>query len=395
MQGFLKEGMRKWNQRIEKKMGIFSSLQKIESRFSWGLFGFALAFIAFSYALYVDYFKDSKPEIVFDVISGTPVLSVKENLSKLLIAYDGLNLNEQQENLILMTVRIRNEGSVDITQDDYFRELPFGMIISNGSIAETPTIIDASNTVIGDILKLTYDTLNRIEFNKIPINKGQYFTVKILAICNENEFPTITPIGNVRGMNKPFPVRLTYIYGQNERSTWLQKIFIGSFDIHVLRFLLYILSLSSVSLIVLPPALLARKYLITEKRKRRILKYRLKGRPLLSDKSDGLEFIFDIYKNHGEKSISMLYKLMDDPDKIKDIFSSGVAVLPNTREEHNQDYHIVYWDKFLVIDRNFALRSLLDNLIVNKFLSVNGGIFKVDEDFRKELKKFKHFLDLL
>ena len=119
------------------------------------------------------------------MLSNTQVLSLKEDVNKLDIIYDGQNLKEQKENLILLTIKLKNEGNLNIKESDYFSKMPFGFKIIGGKIAEKPQLIDASNKFLRENILLSLDTLNNISINKVPIGEGEYFTIKVLTICNQ------------------------------------------------------------------------------------------------------------------------------------------------------------------------------------------------------------------
>ena len=221
-------------------MGIISSLRTIDDKYSWSFLGFMIGIIGIGYAVYVSHFREERPLVVFDVLSNTQVLSVKENVNKLDIVYNNKNLKERHEDLILLTVRISNEGDKDVTEHDYYSKIPFGLRIVDGKVADKPNLIDASNQFLKENLSMNYDSLSNITINNIPIDKAQYFTIKVLIICRENTFPSIVPTGKISGISEDFVIRQSYKEGQKEELSFFRLLTYGSLGIHILRLFFYL-----------------------------------------------------------------------------------------------------------------------------------------------------------
>ena len=374
-------------------MGLYNNFKTLDSKFSWSFLGFLIGILGIGYAIYIDQFKEEKPQVIFDILSNTQVLSVKENLNKLDIIYDGQNLKEKKENLILLTIRISNEGNEDIRESDYYSKAPFGFKINNGKIAEIPTIIDASSKILKDNLTLTYDSLNNIKLNKVPFNQEQNFTIKVLTICNENTLPTITPLGNIAGINEVFPVRQSYKDGQKEEKSFFQLLTLGSFGIHVARFFFYIFCMIAFGLLIGIPSSMVSTYFEDKKRKNKIQKFRDKTKIQLSDK---VELIFDIYKNDGEHYVKWLNRILED----KEMTSNYLAYFENRKTENllmndyvtnrpkDSDVHMVRLEHFSTSN------SIVSKLLDKKFIIKENNEITIDEQFKTELREFNYFVDI-
>lgn len=374
-------------------MGLFKNFKTLDSKFSWSFLGFLIGIFGIGYAVYVSQFKEENPEVIFDILSNTQVLSVKENLNKLDIIYDGQNLKEQKESLILLTIRISNIGNEDIRENDYFSKVPFGLRINNGKIAESPIIIDASSKILKDNLTISYDTLNNIILNKVPFNQDQNFTIKVLTICKENTLPTITPLGNITGINEVFPVRQSFKDGQKEEKTFLEQLTLGSFGIHLARFFFYILCMVAFGLLVGIPSSKLSTYFENKKRKKKIQKFRDKTKIQLSDK---VELIFDIYKNDGEHYIKWLNKSLED----KEMVSNYLAYFENRKNEnllmndylterlHDSEIQMNRIEHFSTTNR------IISKLLDKEFIIKENSEITIDEQFKSELREFNYFIDI-
>jgi len=375
-------------------MEMITNLKNIDNKFSWSFLGFIIGILGFSYAIYVDQIKDEKPEVIFDVLSNTQVLSVKENLNKLDIIYDGQNLKEKKENLILLTIRISNDGNENIRETDYYSKSPFGFKINKGKIVDNPILIDASNNTLKNNIILTYDTLNNITINKVPFNKGQYFTIKILTICNENTLPTITPLGSITGINNPFPVKLSYKDGQKENKSFLELLTIGNFGIHIARFFFYLICIALFGLMIGIPTSKISSYLDDKKKIKKIKKFKEKTKIKLSDKID---IIFKIYKNNGQFYVKWLNNIINDKNKLLDY----IDYYENRKKEnilYNDfitevpvDTHEINMERINIIT---TTNNILETLFENKILIKDNNEIEINEEFKTELNEFNYFIDI-
>lgn len=181
-------------------MGINNFLKTAEKNYAIGIYGILLTIISLASGYYLA-IKDKEPKIIFDVLSNTEVISINENVSKLKVVYNNEDLRIKQKKLVLLTIRISNLGDAHIKESDYYSKSEFGFKLNNATIAERPTLLDASNEFLSQNIKIKNDSLNNVIFNKIPLDKSQSFTIKVLTIVNGNNIPKISPIGHISGAN--------------------------------------------------------------------------------------------------------------------------------------------------------------------------------------------------
>jgi hypothetical protein len=373
-------------------MGILESLKKIEQKFSWSFFGFLIGVIGISYAIYVDHFKEENPLIVFDILSNTQVLSVKEDVNRLGIIYNGENLKERQENLILLTIRILNEGEKNITEQDYYTKIPFGLKVIGGKIADKPILLDASNKFLEENLSILFDTLNNVVFNNIPLDQGQYFTIKILTVCKDNSLPSIIPAGKVSGISGEFIIRQSYMETQKEEISFLRNVTSGSFWIHVARFFFYFSCITAVSFIIVFPTSLISSLLKDKKKKRIVQKFRER---IKNELSQNAEMIFDLFRSDGSDAIRWLNRTINNQNRLKrtiDSFDKMNIVSQNVDEDYFRE-----GSAGIIHMRTMHLRTtrryFLSKLIEKKIIVKEGVDFKVDNQFKNELQQFIAFLE--
>lgn len=373
-------------------MSLLRSLRTIDSKFSWSFLGFFIGIIGIGYAIYVDQFKESKPELVFDILSNTQVLSVKENLNKLDIIYDDQNLKQKRENLILLTVRVSNEGNEDIRENDFYSKAPFGIKITNGEIAEQPTIIDASSDFLKKNLEIKNDSLNQVKINKVPFNKNQYFTIKILTICKEDKYPSIIPFGNISGINESFTVKNSFKEQNKEEKSFLNSLISGSLAIHISRFFFYLICIILFSFIVGLPASKISSYLESRKRKMIIEKFRTKTQIELTDKVD---LIFDIYKEEGKVQINRLNGVLDNTKLLHSLIKKRES---NSKKDYSDEYlykgHAHSGRRPIHLQQKWLLNTIVFKLIDKNIITKESDKLNIDEEFRKALREFNYFLSV-
>ena len=373
-------------------MGIISSLRTIDDKYSWSFLGFMIGIIGIGYAVYVSHFREERPLVVFDVLSNTQVLSVKENVNKLDIVYNNKNLKERHEDLILLTVRISNEGDKDVTEHDYYSKIPFGLRIVDGKVADKPNLIDASNQFLKENLSMNYDSLSNITINNIPIDKAQYFTIKVLIICRENTFPSIVPTGKISGISEDFVIRQSYKEGQKEELSFFRLLTYGSLGIHILRLFFYLFCFLVLGLLIGVPAAIISSSLDKRRKNKIINRFRQKTKIELSK---NIDLIFDIYKSKGTDVIKWLNRLCSNPSRL----NRELQYFERRKLSHSDlgEHMVVHHPELpeysrheiMRISRNSILTKLLDTQIITK----QDDGFLIDEQFKKEIQEFSFYLE--
>jgi hypothetical protein len=373
-------------------MTIYKKIKSLDSKFSWSFFGFLIGFLGIAYAIYVEQFKEERPKLVFDLLSNTQVLSVNEDVNKLDIIYDGQNLKAQKKNLILLTIRIKNEGTEGIKEGDYYSKIPFGLKIEGGNIAENPQLIDASDNFLKENVSLSNDSLNNIIINKIPIEENQYFTIKVLTICNQNISPTITPFGKINRMIGEFEIQNSYLSGQKTKKSFFENLTDGSISIHIARFFYYLILIFLVGFLIGFPVSKISKYFERKGKEKIIEKFREKTKIELTDKID---IVFDIYRKENIYYFKWLYKLLSDNEKL-------VRHLNYFENRNNEDYLIEdFREESPLSNQSYEERIhyitstnyLISILMHKKVIIKTDKDVTVDEQFKNGFMEFYHFID--
>ena len=133
-------------------MGLRDSLNTIDKR--WSLLGVILAVLFGGLTVYSEFVRNRKPELRFEVVSNTSVLDVREELGKLEILYDGLDIKKSKQSLRVVVVRVVNPSETDILMDHYDERVPLGFTVSNGELLRVE-LLEASNQYLMSNLRVS------------------------------------------------------------------------------------------------------------------------------------------------------------------------------------------------------------------------------------------------
>lgn len=365
----------------------------MDKRFSWSFLGTLIGIIGIGYGIYADFFKEEKPELVFDILSNTQVLDLKEDVSELQIHYKHQDLKKSKKSLVLITVRVSNKGNAPITENDYYSKTPFGFKITRGNIAEPPSLINSSRKFFENNVKFSIDSLNNIFIDKVPIDYDEYFTVKILTICNNGELPDITPFGEISGLRGEIYTVRSYESEKKEELSFWNKLTFGTFGIHVARFFYYLFCIALVSICIGIPTSKISDYIENKKKEKAIAKYKKGVKLKLSQYS---ETIFNFYKRFGESQISWLLKTLNDQKILEEYLiymenkkkeNSLMNDYLSSRPRHQDDIEITR------IQYLGSIHAILNTLIEEKIIDQENNN-EVKPDFLKELEEFNYYLNL-
>lgn len=290
-------------------MGFFSYIKSLDSKFSWSFLGFVLAIASTGYAVYLAQFKSTSPELAFDILSCTQVLSVNENINNLDIFYKNQNLKQRKENLIVLTVRVANEGETGIREGDFFSKIPFGMSVIGGKIVDNPVLTSASNKFLKDEINLSYDSLNNIIISKIPIDKNQNFTIKVLTICPDRLLPTVVPLGKIAGIVNDITVRESYKQPANKELPLWKELTHGNFFAHILRFLAYLIILVTTAIVIIWPTTVISDALDARKRRKAVAMFMQQTSFVFPEY---FQLVTNLYIENGLKELRRLFSIFDN-----------------------------------------------------------------------------------
>jgi hypothetical protein len=176
-------------------MNAINFFKKISSK-QWGVIGVILTII---FACYQIFWKD-KVSISFQIINQSNVLDVHTKMDDLKIIFRGDDLYKNEQNLMIYTIKIINDGDIDILQSHYDENLDWGIKINGGTVIDKPKIVSSNYPYLFENINPSIDSTNRIIFNKIIFEKGKYITFDVLVLHSISHIPTLTSFGKIAGI---------------------------------------------------------------------------------------------------------------------------------------------------------------------------------------------------
>jgi hypothetical protein len=309
-----------------------------------------------------------------DLFTSASVLDVKEDLPKLEVLFDGINIRQQKLSLRIITLKIVNDSSINITKGLYDLEDPIGLLISPGKIIKTD-LIDASNEYLRKNFSFRAVSDNSILFKDVIIEAHQYFIIKLLVLHPADTIPSIKSLGHIAGVRE---IRVREIFRDQTKVSLWSKIFVGGFGIQVLRFLVYLVILGIFGFIVAMLVALPVELLNSLKRKRRVKAFKMDAARLLEAEDEPL---FTQYIKYGDEFLKSMYKLMKDQESLK--FNYDVYEM--VRSKYPEMAHREMCPRGDKLD---TIRILL----ASGLLKISDNLPTVDAHVKKTLMHFVDFL---
>jgi hypothetical protein len=177
-------------------MRVFEWLREKESRFAWSLLGFVVGVLS----LLISYFTsvERRPHVVFTVLADTNVLDLHTALPDLKILFRDVDLQRQQLNLRVITVRVQNTGAADVLPTQYDDAIPWGFHLPNAELLQVRILGSNSKYLLERVVPSIAH--NSITLNKVILEHGSYFDLETLFIHPRTRQPLMEPIGKIAGV---------------------------------------------------------------------------------------------------------------------------------------------------------------------------------------------------
>lgn len=323
--------------------------------------------------IYTGFFYEKKPNIALEVLSNATVLDVRENLSKLDIIYDGRNLNANNLALSVLTLKVVNNGQGDMLLSHYDDNDLLGFVIPNASLAETPTVLVASNNYLETRVRINMKSPQLVTFVPVIVEAKEFFVVKLLALHAKGVVPKIQSTGKVAGVTTKIEVTEPFREEQNE--AFFKKAFQGGILVQTVRGVAYfIMSLATIVILVLIVTTWDEK---TGKYKRRKLVEEFKA-TYEGNFDPALTAIFDKYIELGGFYLQHIQKVVE--------FSSnelGKLMIATSSKVSKEHRHTRSWSM-----QNEVIMELLDSGLMRK---TDKGM-ALDSKKRNTLRRFIVFV---
>jgi hypothetical protein len=200
--------------------------------------GLLLGFAFGVAGIYAAFFFERRPHVTVDVFSNSAILDVREELGGLEVLFNGVDIQETDQTLRILLVRLVNDGQMDILIDRYdTRDLP-GFSVSPGQVVQPPEVVEATSDYLRDNLSLHLANSSTITIDPIILERGQHITIRVLLLIPEDALPQIQPVGKIAGVGT-IPVSTSFT--RTGTPPFLTRAFTGDIAVHGARLLAYTL----------------------------------------------------------------------------------------------------------------------------------------------------------
>lgn len=276
-------------------MTIISTITNIDRKFGWSFFGVVLAVIFGLLSLYTGFWKETSPQLQFEVLSNEPVLDVREKLPDLEVLYQSQDIASAGKTLSVLLVRGINRGSANLLSTFYDAKAPVQLEVVGGTLIRAE-LTSTSN----DYLKETAAAKTAaplITLSPVILEPNEWFIVKILVLHKLDEKTRVIAKGKVAGQ-KLIPVVANGPVNASE-SFW-SSIFSGGILVQIFRLFSYFFGTVIILTAILVPTFSLLDKMSKNKRKKLVKHFKEKTKLSLSD-SD--EWIFKGFVSEGLKFV--------------------------------------------------------------------------------------------
>ena len=275
-----------------------------------GLLGVALTYLAL---------QRPEPSIALETVGETNVLDVRRPLQDLSIVFRGQDVQEQNLNLRILTIRIANVGDVDILSGHYDRDDDWGIQFDDGKVIEARLVDTNSDYLQSKVIPEPKGT-NSVIFPKVIFEQDDFFVVEVLLLHSKDNSPSFSSMGKIAGIDKVSVLpRLSATQDEN----FFEDLFRGSVLIQLVRTVIYFVGVLLLMVVVLVSLVLIGGLvgnLGNRRRKKRISQTQaireLEREPVK-------EFFISRYGSGGMTWLKWLLEIARDPGNIEWVVPTG------------------------------------------------------------------------
>jgi hypothetical protein len=212
-------------------VSFWSKAQRLVKYFvSASFLGLILGVLGLYYTL-----GSSRTNLVIDVAGESNVLDVRTSVKDLAVLFEGRDIQQDNSNLKILTVRLANQGQVNILETYFDSRTPWGLQIDGGRIIEA-RVTSSNSPYLGENLQPKISDANHVNFQKVIFDKGKSVTLELLVLHNKNIEPRVTAFGKVAGMDD---IPVTNSFRDQEQQGFLKIAFEGPIAVQIARVISY------------------------------------------------------------------------------------------------------------------------------------------------------------
>ena len=374
-------------------MSILSRLKGVEAKFAWSILGVFLAIVFGVFTLYPVFHKD-KPAISINIINEANVLDIHKPLEDLNISFQGEDIQQKNLNLRIFTVRIMNNGQVDILQNFYDSDDVWGLQVENGRIIESRFVDSNSDYIREKINPQMVAKENIVHFSKIIFEKQKFFILEILVLHAKEQTPNIISLGKIAGIDK-IEVKAT-IEGE-DKGSFFNRVIEGNAGVHTVRAIGYFISFIIIAAIIIFTVIGFTELIDYFKKKARRNKARIFAGLMTPTEGIGQSKLLDLYVKSGPEILGRIQILLENENKIRSRIKSDRKMKKvdkvRYRELERGEFADIYTHSHDIAPLGIYY-TLLPELVKDGLIKLGEkDEVIIDSEFKDSLKKLIELLE--
>lgn len=361
----------------EGKVGLRTLFAGIERKVAWSFLGFLLAALFGGIAVYTEFFRNNNPIVVYEIISNTKILDVKEDVTGLNIIYNSEDIRKARKTLSVLVVKIANEGRSPVLKSYYDSNSPLGLSINSGEIIKAE-VMTASTEYLRQNARVQVRDLFNMEFSQVIIEPNESLTAKLLILNPEQNIPSINPKGKIAGVKR---LILTDRTLDQTQETFLMKVISGSIWVQVIRILTYTVAFILILIGIIGPAIYFDTKKEMFKRNRTIRKFKSRADTALNELNAD---IYGFYRTHGSSILKRMKKVLANDRQFQSLFKKYDA-RTSDEEVVSEEAKVVILGSRIDFDDSISKTSIF---VAHSVLKL-GLVLKTDEGYMKNEEKIK------
>lgn len=352
-----------------QKTEIFKNSSAFQ--FSGWAFG-ALGFIIGAVSLFFQ-FQSEEKSLSIELLSNTELVNRNDSIPRLAIYYDSVNLTANNESLLIATIRIRNNGDVDILKGDFDLSYPLSIHTPDATIVDNPKLlINEDDGYLSRAVGITLDS-SSFFFNSFLLDKGEYFDVTFLYKLEKFRIPALTVRGKISGIDE---LKLTPRLGIYEISDTVAKQFLWGMVI-------FFTLLTSIAYFTIREIYSRRRRSFARNRDHARIASLLESSSALHQELDRFSSLYEEFTNETylevlsdtihAGALPILYELVDNPELLQWVFQD-IALRQNLISPNLQNL------------KSFSQTTAIK--MVNHLTELNLIVGEQDQEIETDFKKF-------
>lgn len=145
-------------------------------------------------------FYTPQPKIIYTILSDSNIVDLHKPLQDLKILFQDEDIQKNNLNLKIYTLKISNSGTKNILETHYASDEDWGIKITEGKIIES-RLVESNSDYLKRNLNLEIVDDKTINFKKVIFDKNDYFTLEVLVLHSRDSDINLIPFGKISGIS--------------------------------------------------------------------------------------------------------------------------------------------------------------------------------------------------